>query len=504
MNDPLSDWVRPLSEVENQFLQVLLTQFKLQPKQEKGVRLIVRAKSGTSAIWRRGAVARIRREIAQFDVKAPLIQQRLDDLLLKGNKEPYPFNDAEFRFRYASGGVLPVINLRGKNYFCLFYREIFPVGWNIANGYCDSSDELLHPVKAQEREFREELIIVDSRNRRRYVPPGELGHRHEPPDCALARDLWKLQFDGMGFPPLEDYEMALEWILGPDSIDAEIDERHGHTDNCFLSINTGDFGIEVDNIVKLRLAGDPVFCDGEVLSGGLLDRVVGLFEVEPFTVQLKDGAKEFRPDILYRGGRQYEREDFDEVRQAFLDSPVLKHEPGQPPGAMEKPLDLCPATRHIIERYLYLDAAALSTQPRPSGGASVDIFISFHSQDADLASKVFRHLQGKKGRSVFFSNESLHQADFGHAIDRALDEAKYLVAVVTRPEYLERPYVRFEWWSFYNDILAKRKPEAQLLAFVPQGVELRDLPRAFRINNVFRADPASLEPELKRLDAAVS
>jgi hypothetical protein len=44
------------------------------------------------------------------------------------------FKDPLFPFRYASGGVLPILRIGRKEFFCFFYRDIDPVGWNIANG----------------------------------------------------------------------------------------------------------------------------------------------------------------------------------------------------------------------------------------------------------------------------------------------------------------------------------------------------------------------------------
>jgi len=62
-----------------------------------------------------------------------------------------------------------VIRCNDRDYYCLFYREIAPVGWNIANGGAESVAELLDPLATIERELREELIIVEPAAGHRYV-----------------------------------------------------------------------------------------------------------------------------------------------------------------------------------------------------------------------------------------------------------------------------------------------------------------------------------------------
>lgn len=62
-------------------------------------------------------------------------------------------NDENFPFRYASGGTLPILRMEGQGYYCFFYRDIFPIGWNIANGGCCTREELLNPQMTIEREL---------------------------------------------------------------------------------------------------------------------------------------------------------------------------------------------------------------------------------------------------------------------------------------------------------------------------------------------------------------
>lgn len=122
------------------------------------------------------------------------------------------------------------------------------------------------------------------------------------------------------------------------------------------------------------------------------------------------------------------------------------------------------------------------------------VFISFKNldtngkptRDSQLAKEVYKFLAGQ-GLRVFFSNVSLEKlgiAAYTKAIDDALDVAKVLVAVGTSREHLDSQWVRYEWNSFFNDILSGVKPNGRLFVYIAE-VSLNELPRALRQNQVF-------------------
>jgi len=123
-----------------------------------------------------------------------------------------------------------------------------------------------------------------------------------------------------------------------------------------------------------------------------------------------------------------------------------------------------------------------------------DVFVSFKNlgpdghptEDSRLARQVCDCLS-QVDLSVFLSEislETLGISAYQKAIDDALDAAKVLVAVGTSPDNLESQWVRYEWSSFYNDILSGIKSDAKLFAYV-NGIDIPHLPRALRQNQVF-------------------
>ena len=114
------------------------------------------------------------------------------------------------------------------------------------------------------------------------------------------------------------------------------------------------------------------------------------------------------------------------------------------------------------------------------------------SPDATLAQELYDHLSGQ-GLRVFLSSVSLEQlgiAAYKRAIDEALDSAQVLVAVGTSAENLESQWVRYEWESFFNDILSGRKPKGRVFSYV-DGITVNALPRTLRQNQIIVHQPGS-------------
>jgi hypothetical protein len=508
------DFVRPLREADHEFLQVLVTRFRVKPHSH-GLDLEVGFGPDSPAIWLRSAKRHV---LAQLPPpRRTDLQTRLDAFFESGDGE-FIHDDPTFPFRLGNGGTLPVVRLAGADYYCLFYRDTHPAGWNIANGGASCLYDLLHPDAIIERELREELFIVEPAARRRYVFEWRDARFREHTDFALAEDQWAERFARMGRGRLEAIPLPLKWVprededggagaVPYDSMTVAFgEEREVETGRGLLNINAEDFGIEFDRVAKLAVGPDAVFCDGELLNGRLLDRVVGLFEVENVHTTLGAGAHAFTPDRFYWNGRERTGKDLaaviDQSLRAHAGRPEVTSEAAV--GRHEVQLDLCPVTRNVIRRCTRL-AGPSSHGAKEPPPAPFDVFLSFGHQDRHLARQVYDGLSASPGRRVFFSDCTLDHGPFARQIDRALDTASAFVAVASRPEHFERPWVRYEWESFHNDILSGRKKEEDtpFIAFV-SGVALRDLPRPFMQREALDAGGGRLEEALARLCALVS
>jgi hypothetical protein len=490
-----SDLVRPLETAENHFLEVLVSQFSI-CRRGQGSELSLCFDSNIPAIWTRHAKGDVKRMIPEFARKAAIYQNDLDAFLLKSEGDSYDFNDSLFPFRYASGGTLPIMRIGEKEYYCLLYRDIFPVGWNIANGGCDNKNELLNPVDTIERELREELIVADPKSKKRYAFEADAGKPLDRAEFAVARRYWQEHF-GSDLPIFDEIIIPLKWLEGPDFVTVRYasDEPQTHA-GIFLNINAEDYGIEVDKIAKINFDEDAILCDGEVIGDRLVNAPVGLFGVDRLNREVADERTEFLPDYFFYNARRYEGRHLERVITRdflpYIDSLRTQVEIDAH-RSTEKKFDLCPVTRRIIKRYLAIQSPAPVV---PFG--HFDVFISFAKEDRRIARAVFEFLRQKKIK-IFLSEETVNHPDFLRAIDNALDKAECLVVVGTSVNNLRKPSVEYEWRSFCNDILNRRKTDTRVVSFI-SGFSPLDLPRPLRVNEAIVFDPERLRIGLRKLN----
>lgn len=494
MTLPKNPSIRPLDESEALFIEVLLDRFVL-TRRGPGVRLDVEFDGRTPAVWNRSGVRHARRAISGFKPRSAALQAKLDDFLLHRSGRRMVVEEPGFPFRYASGGTLPVIRAAGHDYYCLFYRDIAPVGWNIANGGCSSRSELRYPIMAAERELREEVVILDRRNRRRYVFAGDVGKPSDLPEFASARQVWSDRL-ALEIDKFRECQIPLKWLAGPDQVCVKLrGSPITNVDGCFLNINALDFGIEIDRIAKLSIDEDAVIIDGELAGDEPINQIVGLFEVTRLNRELAVGTRRCTPDRCFWDGHEFQPSHFEQVlNQGYFRQSRFR-------GATEsrreyrlarEKLDLCPVTRRIIARYI-----GLGNQVQPID-RNVGVFISHPSEDARAAKCVYEWC-ANRGLDPFLSEESINQSNFGAAIDNALDCARHMIVVAGQPERLLKQWVQFEWRRFQGDILNGRKPHAQLIPFI-SGFEPRDLPGALREHNAVVFHPNRPRLALPRLE----
>ena len=131
-----------------------------------------------------------------------------------------------------------------------------------------------------------------------------------------------------------------------------------------------------------------------------------------------------------------------------------------------------------------------------------DIFVSFKNldengvptRDSELAKEVYDFLTSKD-LSVFISTVTLEElgvSDYKKAIDDALDSASIVVAVGTSVENLNSKWVRYEWDSFYVDMLNGVKPRGRVFTYI-EGVLPAQLPRTLRQTQTFTHSSKALE-----------
>jgi hypothetical protein len=435
--------------------------------------------------------------------------KELKDVLLGDATEVYEYVDRAFPFRFGNGGTLPVIRVGGEDFYCLFYRDANPIGWNIANGGAESASELLDPFATIERELREELIVVEPESGNRYVFEWSEGRRADHPDFAVARRIWQEMFRERDFGALRELALPLKRLRGRDSAVIRFDNQPPvEIRDCLLNVNARDFGIEIDRVAKISIGPKAVLCDGELVRGRLLNRIVGLFNVQRLNAAMASGRKEYHPDRIFWSGRDRSGDDIRKLVVEYLDDGerrgVRTTNTRSEWEAATSQFGLCPVADTLIKRYLRHEHEdeQLSSQFETRMD-SPEIFLSFSSEDRELAQRVFESIS-KTGRRVFFSDETLHHSNFSDEIDDALRSARAMVVVGTKVQHFLKPWVRYEWQSFHNDILGGRKPWNTPLVTVAENPGLSALPRPLTFRQVLSFNPKSPHSTMQKLEALLT
>ncbi len=186
-----------------------------------------------------------------------------------------------FPLRWASGGVLPVVQWQGVTWSPFFFRDIPPVGWNIAAGSSDSDDELRRPLSFGLREFIEETIVL-SRPPKPGVEisvktfPGLLEDNPAQLKTALSSVNRHLEIrsreDGLTLLPFSmdgvEPERQIKARFAPTRTRLSVKSGDGEEElaNLLVCFNLLELGIEVMSVIHYDLDENEYLLDGEMLT----------------------------------------------------------------------------------------------------------------------------------------------------------------------------------------------------------------------------------------------
>lgn len=198
--------------------------------------------------------------------------------------------------RWVSGGILPVANWNDQRWVCLFFRDIEPVGWNLANGASETKEEYKDLDLLIFRETLEELVIcggtpqplAEVTRRIPWVPsPQSRKSVLEAPELVSECAALRLLHDGICFKCETGPDLLLKRT--PESVTVTYHDRRRRaltatTENVLISINPLELGAEVVRVGEFALGQSDRLLDGEVCrsrEGDYLVRApIGLLSVD--------------------------------------------------------------------------------------------------------------------------------------------------------------------------------------------------------------------------------
>ncbi len=130
------------------------------------------------------------------------------------------------------------------------------------------------------------------------------------------------------------------------------------------------------------------------------------------------------------------------------------------------------------------------------------VFISYKNSDGDsmtedahIAESLYKKLE-QNHIPTFYSNVTLHELGESHykeAIEDALDSSVILLLIGTKVDYIQSKWVRYEWDSFHEEILADAKENAIIIPYLSEDIARNDKPRALRNLETFLIERDSKE-----------
>lgn len=106
------------------------------------------------------------------------------------------------------------------------------------------------------------------------------------------------------------------------------------------------------------------------------------------------------------------------------------------------------------------------------GSGSYDVFISFKSEDSDLAETIYNFCQ-QNLKVPFWSKRTLPQlskSEYEDAIYDAINKSKHFIIVLSKLEYLNTNWIGTEMRTFHTEIIEGRKKDANFVFVVTDDV----------------------------------
>jgi hypothetical protein len=239
---------------------------------------------------------------------------------------------ASVPMRWASGGFFPVVAYERKYWAALFFRDIFPIGLNVANGATENKDEYKSLNRLIRREFSEEMILLPGRPcvgtemtqvLFETVIPSTNGSTHQeyrPADFVREHARLRQRHDDFQIfiPPEDDdkYEKRQIYPLNtPFKVRITYHLADLHRDNKELvefvipSINPRECGIETIWLCGFQMN------DGECLIDGEYDLARNYLIRQPVVLLDMDYLRQLYSGHGGLGEMVLNREGFDDVKQ---------------------------------------------------------------------------------------------------------------------------------------------------------------------------------------------
>lgn len=223
----------------------------------------------------------------EFESRCLEKSKEIEDFLKSktSQEDILPIDAKGMPFRWASGGILPIALWKGRYWYVLYFRDIEPVGWNIANGASETKEEYKNLYSLIYREFSEELVLLSRKpSLSDQLPitqkifrfpsplPEEISRRIINKEFAQKHSQLREEHDGLVIQFEDGPE--IKSINTPFEVevvyhDANLrDTLSSYVPDVIFNVNPTEFGIEVLLVSYFEMDEEEYLMDGEIWEMG--------------------------------------------------------------------------------------------------------------------------------------------------------------------------------------------------------------------------------------------
>ncbi len=210
------------------------------------------------------------------------------------DREPFEIDLRKIPLRWASGGIIPIVEYDNSYWLMIFYRNIKPMGWNLPIGASESLEEQVDINKLIFREALEEIVLLDKEPSRGHrvvqkiivpnqVLEGEIGvrrkiikliqkHTRRHRELRRIHDRIHIEVPVLKNMFLEESEESRYWVVArtlPLRMGVKIENdlpihQINRLHNIVFIINPLELGIEILYPLVFKMDKDDHILSGEI------------------------------------------------------------------------------------------------------------------------------------------------------------------------------------------------------------------------------------------------
>lgn len=222
----------------------------------------------------------LRQRFLERNEEAPVEVERRSHLINDSMQPTRPrnwgWNDSgcQIPIRWASGGFMPIVRYKEEYWVLVSFRDINPVGLNLANGASETKEEYKDPRALVGREFCEEVVVLSGTpakaaelTQRDFEAQHQLAKFLSPKFAQQHAELRRAN-DGFTITRVRTPTRRVRFLETPFQVHItfhgpNMEHTHEILEDVVYTINPAEFGVEVMELAVFSMEEEEYVIEGE-------------------------------------------------------------------------------------------------------------------------------------------------------------------------------------------------------------------------------------------------